>query len=53
MREERGYQPNVLSVELINWLIWKIRFKLLCYLWFISSKLLENIVVYRAQNMLI
>lgn len=30
VREENNYQLNILSDGLINWLIWKIRGKLLC-----------------------
>lgn len=42
MREENNYQLNILSDGSINWLIWKIRLKLLCYLQLLSSKLLKR-----------
>lgn len=42
MREENNYQLNILSDGIINWLIWKIMLKLLCYLQFLSSELLRR-----------
>lgn len=42
MREESNYQLNILSDGLTNWPVWKIRLKLLCYLQFLSIKLLKR-----------
>ena len=42
VRGKNNYQLNILSDELINQLIQKIRLELLCYLLFLSSELKKN-----------